>query len=61
MVTIGKTVRKRVSANRFLLFGLLTYVCSCYSLYLAGLAMGETFLEMEEDTYNPNILDTIKW
>jgi len=61
MVTIGKTVRKRVSANRFLLFGLLTYACSCYSLYLAGLAMGETYVEMEEDTYNPNILDTIKW
>lgn len=23
--------------------------------------MGETYVEMEEDTYNPNILDTIKW
>ena len=23
--------------------------------------MGETYNELEEDTYNPNILDTIKW
>ncbi|KAL7527481.1 hypothetical protein ACHAXR_001979 [Thalassiosira sp. AJA248-18] len=35
---------------------------ACFvQLYWLGFSLGTTYVAMEEDTYNPNLLDTIKW
>ena len=67
MATITSNIRrqekKKVSATylqkiMFLVFGLLL-LCIGYTSFCIGLTLGETYNELEEDTYNPNIL--IKW
>ena len=63
--TTRRREKKKVSATylqitMFLVFGLLL-ICTGYTSFCIGVTFGETYNELEEDTYNPNILDTISF